>query len=283
MYDGPTPSKLGRFQTSPSMQLDRLHAYDGAPLREVEHAIPVPVLDQEDLGKQGVDTSRLVKGAKRVDALGSCTCNAGTTHLAERLNAAGKDLATATLPSAEGTLALSGTDSRVDEEFAIVLYHLVTDQTGNPSTEWPPTDSGSSGYYVCTELERRKLIASYKSASGIMGALSLLQAGTVMQGTPWLNAWFTPDSQGFIDGDGSLDALQDAIASGVAGGHETTQRAIVQLGQLRGGGIDLQNTYIKVRNSWSASWNGAFAGDFLMHASTLNYIAHYCDFKQAVI
>lgn len=282
MYDGPTSTKLGRYQVAPPPRFDRLHfPMEAAKLREVEHTIPLPVLDQEDLGAQTIEVSKLIKGAKDVDALGSCTCNSGTAHLAERLVAAGKDLSTATLQSAAGELTLSGTDSKVDEEFAIVLYHLVTDQTGNPSTEYPPTDCGSSGYYVCQELERLKLAKSSKSASGVMGALSMLQTGTVMQGTPWFNSWFQADSNGFVDGDGSQEAVQAAIKSGVAGGHETTQRAIVQLGALSNGTVDLQNTVIKVRNSWSAKF--ALSGDYLLHASTLQYLAQYVDYKQAVV
>jgi hypothetical protein len=110
----------------------------------------------------------------------------------------------------------------------------------------------------------------------------MLQSGTVMQGTPWLNAWMNPDSQGFIDGDGSMDALQAAIASGVAGGHETLLTGIVQLGQVTAGQADLSRTVLRARNSWSAGW-GPLAGDFLVHASTLNYLAQYCDFKAVTI
>lgn len=264
------------------MRLDRLHVHAGEQLKEVSWDIPIPVLDQEDLGAQSIDVSALVPGAKKVDALGSCTCNAGAAHLAERWTAAGKDLSAVSLADGStGPFSLSSADAAADEKFAIILYHAVTDQTGDPSTEWPPTDCGSSGYYVCTELTRKNLASSYKSGSGVLGALSLLQAGTVMQGTPWLNAWEEPDSDGFIDGDGSLDALNAAINSGVAGGHETTQRAIVQLGQLSNGHIDLSQTIIRVRNSWSDGWG--LSGDFLLHASTLDYLSQYVDYKAIVI
>lgn len=287
MYPGMTATKFGRVQSVPPMRLDRLHVHDGSQLREVEHHIPIPVLNQEDLFAQGIDTSALVPGAQQVDALGSCTCNAGTAHLAERLATAGHELGSMSLSWKHGSgtpeIALSGTDAKADEEFAILLYHAVTDQTGDPASEWPPTDCGSSGYYVCTQLERMKAASTYKSASGVLGALSLLQAGTVMQGAPWFNAWFTPDPRGFIDGDGSYDAFQAAVASGVAGGHETLQRGIPQLAQLANGTVDLQHTVIKVRNSWSASFNGALAGDYLIHASTLDYLSQYADFKQIVI
>jgi hypothetical protein len=272
MYQGPTPTKFGRYHVAEPFRADRLHLHDGVtPLREVEWEIPIPVLDQEDLLAQGVDTATLIPGAREVDALGSCTANATTASLAERYADAGKDLP-------EG---LSATDAVADEEWAIRFYHACTDQTGNPSEEWPPTDCGSSGLYCCTELERQKLITSYKTASGAVNALSLLQTGTVIQGAPWFKSWMNPDSQGFVDGDGSLDAFYDGVKSGLAGGHETCQRGIPQLAQTSFGVIELERTYIKVRNSWSRGF--ALDGDYLLHASTLEYLTAYADLKQFVI
>jgi len=280
MYEGLTPTKFGRVASPAPMQLRRLHVTaPAAQLREVAHQVPIPVLDQEDLLAQGIDTSQLVKGAVKVDALGSCTCQAGTAHLAERWTAAGKPLSH--LAMLLGT-PLSATDPTGCEKTAIVLYHQVTDQTGNPASEWPPTDCGSSGFYVCTELERMKLTHGYQTGSGVLGALSLLQAGTVMQGLPWFKAWFQPDSQGFIDGDGSADALMAAIDSGVAGGHETLQTAIEQLALTSSGQVDLASTVIRVRNSWSPKW-GPIGGDYRIHASTLDLLSAYADFKQLVI
>lgn len=281
MHEGLTPTKFGQVASPAPLQLHRLHIRGPAPLREVQHQVPIPVLDQEDLFKQGIDTSALVPGALKVDALGSCTCNAGTAHLAERMTAAGKPLHNAYLQPADQGVTLTA-DAKQAEEFAIVLYHLVTDQTGNPASEWPPTDCGSSGYYVCAELERQQLASSYKTASGVLGALSLLQSGTVMQGCPWPRAWFTPDSQGFVDGDGSADALEAALASGVAGGHETLLTGIPQLALTAAGTVDLGSTVIRVRNSWSTQW-GPLGGDFLVHASTLDLLAAYADFKAIVI
>jgi hypothetical protein len=102
----------------------------------------------------------------------------------------------------------------------------------------------------------------------------------VIQGTPWFNAWMRPDSDGFVDGDGSLDALKSAMDSGVAGGHETCQRGIVQLAAVRGR-VDLANTVIRVRNSWSETF--CLSGDFLLHASTLDMLGSYVDFKQFIV
>lgn len=282
MYEGLTPTKFGRIQSVASMQMHRLHmTAASATLKEVQHSVPIPVLDQEDLFAQGIDTSSIVPGAQKVDALGSCTCNAGTAHLAERWAAAGKDLSAITLKGAPSHLSVSATNAATTEEFAIFLYHLVTDQTGNPATEYPPTDCGSSGLYVASELEKQGLASSYKTGSGVLGTLSLLQSGTVMQGLPWFNSWFTPDAQGFIDGDGSVDALMAALDSGVAGGHETLQTGIPQLALTSAGTVNLEATVIRVRNSWSASFG--LSGDYLIHASTLDYLAQYADFKQVAI
>jgi hypothetical protein len=284
-------SRYGRVQSPPPLQLHRLHLAAGpGTLKEVQHTVPVPVLNQADLDVQGIDASALVPGAAKVKALGSCTCNAGAAHAAERWVAAGKDLASLRIqgaasraagPGAVGAFGLSATDAVADEEWAIVLYHVVTDQTGDPASEWPPADCGSSGYFVCTELEKQGVASTYKSASGVTGALSLLQFGTVMQGTPFFNAWEEPDSSGFVDGDGSVYALEEALDSGLAGGHETLITGIEKLTVTAAGSVDLQNTVLRVRNSWGASWGDA--GDFLVHASTLDYLAQYVDFKAIVV
>jgi hypothetical protein len=277
MYQGPTRTKFGQVSVAEPLRFDLLEIHDGSQLSQVTYDIPIPVLDQEDLEQQGIDTSKLVAGAQNVDALGSCTCNTGTAHIAERWTAAGKDIADLQLSSLVGPISVSGTDATSDEEFAILLYHLVTDQTGDTAQEWPPSDCGSSGLYVCQELIGLGFATSYKSAASVTGALSMLQTGTVMQGGPWFNSWMTPDSQGFVDGDGSYDAVVAAIQSGVAGGHETLQHGIPQLAQASNGSIDLTSTVIQLRNSWSTQFG--LDGDYLLHASTLNYLASYYDFK----
>lgn len=272
MHSGTTPTKFGRYQVAEPFHFGRLHMHqEGAPLRETSWTIPIPVLDQEDLLKQGIEVSRLVKGAKDVDALGSCTANASMASVAERLAAAGKDIAAA---------GLSG-DAVKDEERAIVFYHADTMQTGDPAQEFPPVDCGSTGLYCCRELMREKLISDYRTGSGALALLSMLQHGSVIQGTPWFNAWMQPDGEGFVDGDGSLAALEAAVESGVAGGHETCVHAIPQLAQASSGAVDLKSTVVQVRNSWSAAF--ALGGDFRLHASTLQMLSQFCDFKQFVV
>ena len=281
MYAGTTSTKFGQFAVAEPLRFDLLAFHDDTPLKEVEHDIPIPVLDQEDLHKQGIDVTKLVLGAADTDALGSCTCNTGTAHIAERWAAAGKDLSGLKLTGGTGAITMSATGSTADEEFAILLYHLVTDQTGVPSQEWPPTDCGSNGLYVCQELIAQGFAASYKSASNVTADITLLQSGSVMQGGPWFNSWMTPDSNGFVDGDGSYEAMRAALNSGVAGGHETLQHGIPQLALASNGSVDLAHTVIKVRNSWSTQFG--LNGDYLLHASTLNYLLKYYDFKAVVL
>lgn len=267
MFDGVTPTKFGRNHKVEALDPGRLHFHaEGAPLREVSHQLG-PVLDQEDLHKQGIDTSKVVPGAPRVNALGSCTANATAVSVAERYTAAGKPL----------PAGLSRSDAVQNEKWAIRFYAADTARAGNP---WPPTDSGSTGRDCCLQLEHEKLIGSYKAPVGVLGALSALQSGTVIQGTPFFYAWMQPDRHGFIDGDGSADALQAAIESGIAGGHETCQYGIAQLAMVNGK-VDLHNTVIEVRNSWSKAWG--LSGCFRLHASTLDMLAQYVDYKQFVV
>jgi hypothetical protein len=275
MYQGTTPTKFGRYHVADPFRAERIHLHDGVTaLKTVDHEPPVPVLDQEDLFAQGIDTSQLVKGAQKVDALGSCTCNAGTVSLAERVCAAHGAAALA-------SIGLSTTNAVGNEKFAIVLYHKVTDQTGQPSQEWPPTDCGSTGLYVCDELEKQKLIKGHKTATAGTNLVSLLQGGTVIQGTPFFEAWMEPDAQAFVDGDGSMSALQAAIRSGVAGGHETCITAVEKLVLTATGQVDPDKTMLRVRNSWSKSWGDS--GSFRLHLSTLVMLGSYCDFKQFTV
>jgi hypothetical protein len=271
-YPGPTPTKFGQYAVSEPWRPELIHWHHAeTTLTEVNHQIPFGPLDQEDLLKQGIFTDELIPGAIRADALGSCTANASMASLGERLTAAGKDLSVAGLSQ----------DVVNNEKQAIRFYHATTFQTGNPAQEWPPQDCGSTGLFCCTELERQELITSYQTATGALNLLSLLQGGTVIMGGPWFMSWMNPDADGFVDGDGSLDALQAAAASGIAGGHETCARAIPQLAQAADGQVDLQQTVIQVRNSWSDQF--ALSGDYRLHASTLEYLAGQFDFKMFVV
>lgn len=270
-YDGPTPTKFGQYAVAEPLRFDRMHVFRGqTQLKTVDHEPPVPVLDQEDLIAQGIDTSQLVPGAKKVDALGSCVPNGSTASLAERWQAV-----RGTLPPGLSMSPVS------DEEWAILLYHSITDQTGDPAQEWPPSDCGSTGLYACTELEKQGLIASHQSATDIHSVVSLLQGGTVITGGPWFNSWMQPDSKGFVDGDGSVEALLEAIRSGVAGGHERCITAVEHLEFNALGMIDADKSVVRERNSWSSSW--ADNGSHYLHLSTYQLLGRYMDYKALIV
>jgi hypothetical protein len=241
------------------------------PIVPITHDLTVPVLDQEDLFEQGINTAQLVPGAARVDALGSCVANASTAALSAGLTPAQVD---AKLP--KGAPVLTG-DPVEDEKFAIVLYHNLTDQTGQADTEWPPQDCGSSGLAACQFLEKQGLITGWHVAHGAENILSLMQTAPLITGQPWLNAWMDPDPAGFIDGDGSLGTLAEDIEDGVAGGHETCWFGIESVGYTADGGIDPHGTVIRFRNSWSSSWGDHGTG--LVHLSTFVALGHWCDFR----
>ena len=271
MNPGVTSTKFGRFSIAEPPLFDRMLIYKGEGLRVADHEPPIPILDQEDLLAQGIHVSQIVPGATDVQALGSCTCNAGTASLAELYATAGKPL----------PAPLSTTDAAADESFAIELYHAVTDQTGNPSQEWPPSDCGSTGLYVCQELIHQKWISSYLTTNEIHALASLLQQHSVIMGSPWFNAWMEPDAGGFIDGNGGIIDFERAVRSGVAGGHETAVCALERLTLNPLGWIDADKSHVRVRNSWSASWGDH--GCYRIHLSTLRMLSLQVDFKAFVL
>ncbi len=260
-------TKYGQYQVAePPSSLLRLHRHDGRQLQTVDHPPSIPVLDQENLIEQGMDTSTLIPGARKVGALGSCEANATTAALAATLS-----------PQRVAELGL-GVSAVTDEEFAISLYHQLTDLTGDPAKEWPPADCGSSGLYACQYLEQKQIISGHEIAHGPEDILSLMQTGGLIVGQPFLNAWEEPGPDHFIDGDGSAATLEEQIRGGVAGGHETYWRAIVDIKRDLLGRIDPFKTIIRMRNSWSTSW--ADGGEAYLHLSTYVALGHFCDFRQ---
>lgn len=252
----PTDVRLGRHQRLDARSLNHLHRHDGGQLLPVRHEIPIPILDQEDLDTQGIDTSALVHGAKKETALGSCTANAGTGALAFLLGA--------------GRLAdvgLSATDAVVCEKYAIRLYHEETVADEFPQA-WPPDDTGSSGLGIARALKKRGLIAGYVHATTADDLASLLQHGPVLIGTPWFQAWFTPDADGFIDSG-------KWASSAVAGGHEVLAIGLDAVAQHPDGRVIPEQTVIRLRNSWSTGWG--LAGEFRMRLSTYVALRRHID------
>ena len=250
-------------------------------LKEVEWTPTIPILDQEDLLAQGILTSDFIPDCKtNADALGSCTANASTAHLSERMAAAG--IVGVGETDGKFTWQLGANSSAKEaEEFAIAFYNLVTTKYGGPGGNWPPNDEGSAGIYCCDEMEALGFAKSHRSASSVHGLLSLLQAGSAEQGGPWYNAMMTPDSQGFIDGDGSPEAIRAVLDSGLAGGHERYVGKIVQLAIVKGQ-IDFRNTILEDRNSWDLNW-GPLGGSYRYHASFLQATLDQTDWKQVIL
>jgi len=260
----------GRYQTAePYATLAKIHRHVSGPLKVAHHEPKVGVLDQSDLQAQGIDVSTFIPGAaKGVDALGSCTANATTAALSGILSES-DFLGTAKIASYSDVIGA--------EKFAIEFYHACTDQTGDTSTEWPPTDCGSSGPYIVDELESMKLVTGDKIANTATDIVSLLQTGGILLGSPFFYAWESPAANGFIDKGG----IEAAIASGVAGGHETYWWGVDTLAVTATGEVDPAKTVIIGRNSWSKSWGDD--GNYRAHLSTFMPIASHCDWRQLVV
>lgn len=254
------------------------HLHTDEALKEVDWEPPLAVLDQQDLQAQAIECSTFIPDAMAgIDALGSCTMNATTAKLSSFLGASDFLTLPSRLPGLTIPSVLQMDDAVGAEKLAIGLYHLVTFSTGIPSQEWPRVDCGSSGPYIVELLQHMSLAKGALVASGSQNLVSMLQKGAVLQGTPWLNPWENPDAQGFIDGDGSAVTVREQINQGVAGGHETLITAIEKLALTETGRVVPHQTVLRVRNSWSKSWGDN--GSCRLHASTLDTLGSYCDFR----
>ncbi len=189
--------------------------------------------------------------------IGSCTGNAGTGALGTEpfYSATGK----AVLPAADDPAAL--------EKFAVQLYSDATVIDGYPGT-YPPDDTGSSGLAICKVLKKRDTITGFRWARSAYGFVQLLQRGPVLQGMPWYEAFFQPDSHGFIDSDPAWSS------SKLAGGHE------VEAIGLEVDSHDAFNSVIIYANSWGTSWGDE--GRFRMRLRTYEQLSGV-DLKQYIV
>lgn len=247
--------RLGRHQILDPRSLE--HGVElAATIRPARHDPAIPVLDQEDLHAQGIDVRELFPGARidQADALGSCVGNASVYALSSLYR---DDLSGA---------GLSATDSRANEIVAIRRYHRATQMDLDLADQYPTVDCGSSGLGSCRAMRKDGLIGSYRWAFSAHGVASLLQSGGVMLGVPWYEAWFDPDSDGFVDQDGWQD-------SGVVGGHE------IYVAELESwNDRDPGQSVIRFVNSWDSSWGDAGSGR--LRLSTYDALRWQIDAKQ---
>jgi hypothetical protein len=125
-----------------------------------------------------------------------------------------------------------------------------------------------------------KLIKGAKIAHGGQNIISLLQSGSILMGTPWLNDWMNPGAGGMIDGNGSASVLESQIRNGVAGGHETLMWEVEKLVLTETGLVVPDKTVLVHRNSWTKSFGDE--GNYRSHLSTWVTLGQYSDFRLLV-
>lgn len=262
----------------PPHNLACLHFHDGTPLKEADHETPLAVMDQSDLIQQGIHTSKFIPGCKTdAEALGSCVPNTGIEAMAAELpEAEFIKQCRALIPNEHVVTPPDYSHAPAAERCAIGAYHDVTFTTGNPAEEWPVEDCGSSGVALFQWMQSRGIFGSQKVATPGESLISLMQGKYVLRGSPFFYAWEEPAPDGFIDGDGSREALETAIASGLAGGHEMGVVAIEKLTLTATGAIVPEQTIIRERNHWGA-WGDN--GCCRSHLSTWIMLGGNCDYR----
>jgi hypothetical protein len=234
------------------MRLGRNQWLDGASLAYMVEN------DVQEMGKPLSDQEwERVLAILDQGQLGSCTGNAGAGALGTQpfYDSVGSDV----LPAPD--------DATAGEEFAVQLYSDAT-KVDALSGEYPSEDTGSSGLAICKVLKARGTIRAYRWARTPYGLLRLLQNGPVLQGMPWYNAFFEPDSDGYIDADPTWPS------SGFAGGHE-----VEAVGVELDTSVAFSSTIIYA-NSWGPGWG--LEGRFKMRLRTYEQMSGI-DLKQFVL
>lgn len=258
----PVQPGLGRHLVLDQRSLAYRRPYDGQPLRATAWEPRIPVLDQQDLVAQGIVTSVLFPAAPDVDALGSCSGNAGTAVASILLT---KEQA--------ATAGLNVDDAVAAEKWAIGLYADATTADQWHDARWPADDCGSSGLGVAKALRERGLIDQYGHATTAEELCMLLQTGPVLAGMPWYQAWFQP-----VGASALLDDIPDWQSSPVAGGHEVAITALEKITTDEAGAIVYGQTILRVRNSWGPGWGDA--GCFRMSLAVYQALRDQIDLIQ---
>ncbi|MFD8384250.1 hypothetical protein ACFV2X_38000 [Streptomyces sp. NPDC059679] len=257
----PVRPDLGRHQVLDPRSLAYRRPYTGEPIRATAWEPRIPVLDQQRLLAQGIHTSRMFDGVDDVDALGSCTGNAGTALLSVLLDKKQAEAA-----------GLDTSSAREAEEFAIRLYAEATVADAWMDYTWPSQDCGSSGLGVAKVLHHRGLIDQYGHATTAHELCRDLQTGPVLMGMPWRDAFFEPDQDGFIDHDPNW------AASGDAGGHEVCITALEDVALDEHCHLMPEHTVLRFVNSWGPSWGDHGSGR--LYLTTYLALRHEIDLCQ---
>lgn len=231
-----------------------------AIIKPAAHDPAISILDQEDLGQQGIDVRQIfpkAKGLKKVDALGSCVGQSTAYALSWLYR---QQLA---------KVGLAAADAVANERFAIVRYHRSTQCDEQLFKQYPKSDCGSSGLGTCKAMKADRLIDSYRWATNLQGLATALQFGGVLLGVPWFNSWFEPDANGFID----AGTPADWEASGLAGGHEIYGARLESWDDRHP-----ERSVLAGPNSWSTSWGDG--GWWRMKLSTYQALRSQIDVKQ---
>ncbi|MER5277821.1 hypothetical protein ABT025_18960 [Streptomyces sp. NPDC002809] len=257
-YDAPT--HLGRHLVLDPRSLAYRRPYDGQPLRATNWEPRIPVLNQQQLVAQGIYTSRDYGLDDDVDALSSCTGNAGTALLSILLS---KEQA--------GAAGLNTDHAAAAEHFAIGLYADATSRDEWRDATWPTQDVGSSGLGIAKVLRDRGLVDQYGHATTAKELCTLLQTGPVLMGMPWYAAFSSPGVAGFIDSD------PDWADSPLEGGHEVCVTALEDVA-LVDGALDPTRTVLRFRQSWGSAWGDH--GDGRLYLSTYLALREQIDIVQ---
>jgi hypothetical protein len=120
---------------------------------------------------------------------------------------------------------------------------------------------------VCRALRGAGLIDGYVWATSLTGLGTMLQRAGAVLGTPWYDAWFQPDADGFVDSDPAWPA------SGLAGGHEVYLAALESWDDR-----DPSRSVVRFVNSWGAGWGAGGCGR--LRLSTYLALRSQIDVKQ---
>lgn len=253
---------LGRHLVLDERSLAYRRPYRGEPIKPAEWAPKVPVLNQQDLLAQGIRISEMFPGMDDVDALSSCTGNAGTTlvsilHDADDLAAAGLDV----------------TDPAAAERWGIGLYSDGTHRDQWHDVAFPAVDCGGSGLGIAKALRHRGLADQYGHATSAHQLCRDLGYGPFLLGTAWPRAWFEPVGRSAL-----LDDIPNWQDSPIDGGHEVCVVALEDVVYDSSGDLDFKRTILRIRNSWSRSWGDE--GEFRMSLALYQALRSEIDLVQ---